>query len=99
MNSSQRGFAGTVGLLVEAGADLNKTGKGGRAALWVASWKGYANVVKQLIKVNADLNIESRFGTALKWAKKKSHFEIIKPLEAAGAKGLHFLISKLGASK
>lgn len=91
------GRAGIVGLLVKAGADLNKRCevrlKGTRGTtvatpLIIAVWEGHAEVVKLMLQAGANLTAKDSSGrTAMDWARasrKESAAQILSLLEHAG---------------
>jgi ankyrin repeat protein len=75
-----------VKLLVESGADVNTVGSTGTALMGVC-FKGYADIARFLIEAGADVNVSiESMGTALTFANMGQHTEVVKLLEAAGAK-------------
>src|SRR5215813_1693634 len=73
-----------VDLLLNCGANVNKSSMRGQTALMVAAGKGRANTVKLLIAKGADVNAVSEEGTALQRAKRTGHFDVAELLVKAG---------------
>ena len=83
---SKRGQLETVKLLLEYGARIDETTRGGETALMKAASTGNADIVRLLVGRGADLNIRSSAGnTALMLAEQKGHLEIVNFLRSAGA--------------
>lgn len=91
------GYADMVGLLIEAGANVNQTGNTSSVAedtvaemtpLMLASMEGQFSVVKLLLAKGADINCRDKNGhTALDWARKKrtkKHARVAELLERKG---------------
>ena len=84
MPEPKGGYARTVKLLLEAGADVDAQDKNGCTALILASSRGYADIVKLLLDANADTSIEDKFEkTALDYALKSNRTEVVKLLEGS----------------
>ena len=74
--------------LMGRGADVNAKTEDGQTALMKAVEVGQAGIVELLIEKGADVNArDGKKQTALKIAKKRKNKEIVKMLQAAGAKG------------
>ena len=84
--ASQNSHVDVVQILIEAGADPNKTDENGRSALNTAASKGHEDIVKLLIDAGADLNVKGKWGTPLKEAIDDKKPGVVKLLRAAGAK-------------
>lgn len=87
MIASRNGSTDVVKLLLEKGASVNKTDRGGMTALMHAAEAGQFNAVKILLASGADLNKQTvcyRF-TALMLASMNGHNEIVKTLLEHGA--------------
>jgi ankyrin repeat protein len=74
-------------LLIEHGAEINRTTTDGMSALWIASQNGHANVVELLIENNAELNAKRTTDnrTALWMAAQNGHTDVAKLLIENGA--------------
>jgi hypothetical protein len=82
----KNGSAAMVKMLLEAGADINLTLKGGETMLMLASRSGNAEAVQMLLGRRANPNARERLGqTALMWAAAEGHTAIVRALIAAGA--------------
>jgi ankyrin repeat protein len=85
--ASSRGHTEVVRLLLEAGADLNRTANDGQTALMRAADYGHVDVLQLLLDAGADVNVKSVNGiTALRFATLKGNSRIIDMLKAAGAR-------------
>jgi ankyrin repeat protein len=75
-----------VQLLIEKGADVNKTWKDGVTPLWVASQNGHEEVVKLLIANGADVKKSNENGVTPLWvASQNGHKGTVKLLIEKGA--------------
>lgn len=73
-------------MLIDAGADVDKTGKNGQTPLMLAAKLGHANVVQVLIDAGAYLNDTDPTGrTPLELARERRHRHTVELLMAAGA--------------
>ncbi len=74
--------------LIEKGASLNERTKNHKLTpLMVAASNGYTEVVQALINNGADINAKSALGlTALRLAENQGHVEVVRFLQAAGAR-------------
>ncbi|GAA6156164.1 ankyrin repeat domain-containing protein [Pyruvatibacter sp. HU-CL02332] len=73
-------------ILIDAGADVDKTGKNGQTPLMLAAKLGHANVVQVLIDADAYLNDTDPTGrTPLELAQERRHRHTVELLIAAGA--------------
>ena len=76
-----------LGLLLDAGANINALDQNKQTVLMSASYKGDVNLVKYFLSKKADVNIKGlRDMTALDFAKQMDNTEVIKLLQSAGAK-------------
>ena len=80
-------------LLIQCGANFNKTNQYGETALMMTADKGHIGVLRLLLQCGADPSAQSNWGdTALSKAKANTaspydlRNAIIETLEAAGAK-------------
>jgi hypothetical protein len=82
------GNAGTAAALIEAGAKVEGRSRDGLTPIMVAAGQGRADVVRLLIAQHANVNEKSRDRnrTALDYATYSGQDEIIKMLQAAGAR-------------
>ena len=86
MQTTHRGHAGGVAILLEAGADVNAKTKTGYTALMASSWKDSPEIVETLIDKGADVNYQDNDGwTALMRAAYWNKGEIVKTLLGKGA--------------
>ena len=85
--ASDHGKESIVQLLLEKGADVNKTSSDGYTALFKAVDKGYADVVDTLIRAGADVNITGRYNkiTPIYTAAMKGFPECLDLVLKAGA--------------
>jgi hypothetical protein len=84
--AAEDGFDEIVGLLVNAGADVNATGNQGATPLLVASRYGRVKAVETLIAAGANVNASTATGwTALHHASKGGHKAVVELLIANGA--------------
>ena len=73
-------------MLIDAGADVDKTGKDGQTPLMVAAKLGNAGIVQVLIDAGAYLNDTDATGrTPLTLAEERRHKQTVELLRAAGA--------------
>jgi ankyrin repeat protein len=96
MKAANDGEADIVKVLLEAGANVNAQGQGGKeTALQNAVGSGHAAIVKLLLDAKADLSLRNTFGfNAFTTAVSAGNREIAESLLAAGAKiddGAHTL--------
>lgn len=81
------GHKDVVADLVAGGANPNRKDKNGGTALIRAAWNAHLSVAAQLIDAGADINARDNNGlTALAHARREGNTEIIRLLEAAGAR-------------
>ncbi|MEJ2317473.1 MAG: ankyrin repeat domain-containing protein [Gammaproteobacteria bacterium] len=87
MVASARGKAGIVGLLIDAGADIDLAGNPGRnTALSVAAGNDHVDIIKLLTGNGAMTDTRDKLGaTALIWAVGREHTESARALLSAGA--------------
>lgn len=80
--AAEDGHASMVGILAEAGADLNAREWGyGKTALMLAAEEGHDEFIKHLLGNDADVGIADNSGqTALAWATDEGHEEIARLL-------------------
>jgi hypothetical protein len=79
--SVSHGHTEITKILIEVGADINKTDKYGETPLHRVVYNGRTEIARMLIKVGADVNIPNRHGqTPLYWAACDGHTEIAKML-------------------
>lgn len=73
-------------MLIDAGADVDKTGKDGQTPMMLAAKLGHTNVVQVLIDADAYLNDTDPTGrTPLELAQERRHRHTVELLIAAGA--------------
>lgn len=81
------GQIGSVRILVEKGANIDKKDDNGLTPLAIASKRGDTTIVKFLIENGADIELADANGyTPLIWASREGHPETIKMLLGKGAK-------------
>ena len=87
--AAQEGHPETVQLLIDLGADIEKTeSRNGRTPLCIASLNGHLEVVRTLVEAGA--NIEKKDcgimkWNALHWASHSGHLNIVQYLVSCGA--------------
>jgi ankyrin repeat protein len=82
----ESGFTEIVKLLIENGADLNKSNNDGCTPLHLAATYGHLEVIKLLIENGADIHKSDNGGcTPLHIAATYGHLEVIKLLVYSGA--------------
>lgn len=92
ISACKRGHAQTAQLLIAAGSNVNHINRVGWSCLTGAVELGnggpaYQAIVKELIAVKADLNQPDNGGvTALAHARQRGQLEVVRLLEAAGAR-------------
>jgi ankyrin repeat protein len=75
-----------LGILIDAGADLNIQETDGETALYLCARWNHPEILGILIDAGADLNIQNVYGwTALHWCANRNYPEIAKMLIDAGA--------------
>lgn len=73
-------------MLIDGGADVDKSGKDGQTPLMLAAKLGHTNVVQVLIDADAYLNDTDPTGrTPLELARERRHRQTVELLMAAGA--------------
>ena len=86
-HATEEGHEAVVKILVEAGADLNKTVRL-VTPLYMAAWHGDEAIVKILVKAGADLNMANNDGwTPLRITAEKGHEAVVKILLDANDHG------------
>jgi ankyrin repeat protein len=87
MIASARGQAGILGLLIDAGADINLANNPGMStALILAAGNDHVDIIKLLTGNGAMTDTRDRLGaTALIWAVGREHIESARALLSAGA--------------
>lgn len=84
LDAAERGCAESVGLLIDAGADVNVRSASGATPLHLAATFGHAKVVQQLVNAGADVNAQQERGaTALMYVAHNGYTEIAEILLAA----------------
>lgn len=92
ISACKRGHAQTTQLLIAAGSNVNQVNRVGWSCLTGAVELGnggpaYQAIVKALIAAKADLNQPDKGGeTALAHARQRGQLEVVRLLEAAGAR-------------
>ena len=85
-NAAGDGRFAVVRVLIEAGADINRTTDEGATPLYVAAQSGQEVVMRALIKAGADVNkATDDGGTPLFIAARNGHDAIVRALIEAGA--------------
>jgi hypothetical protein len=85
--AASRGYAETVRLLVEDGANIDLQSADGQTALMRAADNGHFDVVKFLVESGADVNVQTDQGiTALRLATLKNYVRIVDLLTVSGAR-------------
>jgi ankyrin repeat protein len=80
------GRVGVVGVLLEAGAELDATDNDGQTALMKAAADGNEEAVRLLLQAGAVVDATGKHGkTALMWAAIKCKKEVVRMLLKAGA--------------
>ncbi|MFC3800855.1 ankyrin repeat domain-containing protein [Cohnella sp. GCM10012308] len=84
--SAEKGDVERVLMLLEDGADINATDRGGRTAVVAATYNNRTEVVKALIENGADINIrDHRLNNVLLYAGAEGYLDIVKLAIDAGA--------------
>jgi ankyrin repeat protein len=107
MEAAKRGDPARVKVILDKGAEINATDKGGTTALIHAADSGHITVVRLLLEKGADVNAKNKGGwTALMWAATSSpagRTDIVKLLIAKGgdvnAKDQSGMTALLGAAR
>jgi ankyrin repeat protein len=82
----KNGHIEVIKMLVEKGADVRVTTRGGKTPLHQASEKGHVEIAKLLLEKGADAMAADNDGwTPLHWASEKGDIEIVKLLLENGA--------------
>ena len=85
IRAADHGRIHIVGMLLEAGVDVNARDQANGTALIAASYNGHADVVVELLQYKAETNIRDDGGhTALIFSCDKGHMEICTSLIDAG---------------
>lgn len=79
------GYTPVVGILLDAGADVDAVNGIGQTALHNAAWEGHTDTVALLLKRGAQADIQSQDGAPLFCAAIAGHADIANLLLAAGA--------------
>ena len=83
---SRNGNLDGLNVLLASGADVDKTGNGGRTPLHYASSNGHLEIVNVLLAAGAEVNKTDNDGyTPLHYASTYGHFEVVKSLIRAKA--------------
>ena len=86
LRAAERSEVEILRLLVDLGADMNKTQYRGRTALLCASYRNNLEVVQVLVQARADIDkIDNTGMTALIWAAGAGHVEVVRLLLQARA--------------
>lgn len=72
--------------LLKAGADPNIKAANGTTPLIMAARNGNAELVKALLERGASVDVAVQGWTALSFARKRGHHDVVRLLEAAGAR-------------
>ena len=81
------GHEEVVGVLLEAGAEVNARSRRGMTALMQAAGRGHKGTVVLLLEADADVTLKDAYGwTALTRAKRSCHYGIVDLLEAAAGR-------------
>ena len=75
-----------VALLLDRGADPDRTDKQARAPLNIAAFQNHLAVVKLLVERGADRNNKSKWGTPLQIATKYNQPAVANYLRGVGAR-------------
>ena len=93
IHAAENGNDECVELLINSGAEVDKTDTSARTPLMAAAENGHDRVVELLIKAEADVNLEQQddderidtYFTAVMFAEKNGHKSCVKLLVDAGA--------------
>lgn len=86
--SADRGHFDIVRLLLEAGADLNKTNESRITPLMLAVASGHNTIAKLLIDAGADVNVKDKDGKdVMFYALRSRNTDLIRLIENSGNKG------------
>ena len=80
------GFEDICQVLINHGADVDKTNAENNCLLNMAAWRGYSNIVQKLVSYDAELNTSNNHGsTSLNTASYRGYPTIAQILIDAGA--------------
>lgn len=86
IHAAYLGHTETVIVLIQAGADVNATGKKWQTSLMYAAEQGHLETVQALVEAKADINATDKDGwRALEYAEYGKHPEIVVFLRGHGA--------------
>jgi len=81
------GLSQVLSVLINSGADYNKSSRDGAIPIIVAAQNGHLESVKKLVDANADVNKQDQYGkTAIELALHIEHFDVAMYLKNHGAK-------------